>query len=167
MSRNKNLAYKPGLGGWGHSLVAWMVKNLPAVWETQLQPLDQEDPLEKGMASHSIILAWRIPWTEEPGSLQFVGLQKVRHNWVTSTTINFYLESWLIQGEDLARLPLKFVWIYIFLLIFSVVIKIELKYSISALIKWVKRLHSPTWKERLRLDNGKSYYTTKSYLLYI
>ena len=53
---------------------------------------------------------------------------KVRHNWVTNTTINFYLESWLIQGEDLARLPLKFVYIYIFLLIFSVVTKIELKY---------------------------------------
>ena len=47
-----------------------MVKNLPGVWETLVQPLGQEDPLEKGMATHSSILAWRIPWTEEPGGLQ-------------------------------------------------------------------------------------------------
>ena len=46
-----------------------MMKNLPAVQETQLQALDQEDPLEKGMATHSNILVWRIPWTEEPGGL--------------------------------------------------------------------------------------------------
>ena len=44
-----------------------MVKNMPATWETQVQSLDQEDPVEKGMATHSRILAWRIPWTEEPG----------------------------------------------------------------------------------------------------
>ena len=57
----------------GASLVAQMVKNLPTMWETQVQSLGQEDPLEKGMATHSIILAWRIPWTEEPGGLQSVG----------------------------------------------------------------------------------------------
>ena len=51
------------------SLVAQMVKNLLAMRETQVQSLDQEDPLEKGMATHSSILAWRIPWTEEPGGL--------------------------------------------------------------------------------------------------
>ena len=45
------------------------VKNLPAIWETWAQPLSQEDPLEKGMTTHSSILAWRIPWTEEPGRL--------------------------------------------------------------------------------------------------
>ena len=45
-----------------------MVKNLPAVWETWVRSLGREDPLEKGMATHSTILAWRIPWTEEPGS---------------------------------------------------------------------------------------------------
>ena len=59
-------------------LVAWMVKNLPAMQEIQVQSLGQEDPLEKGMATHSIILAWRIPWTEEPGSS--VGLLRVRHD---------------------------------------------------------------------------------------
>ena len=57
-----------------------MVKNLPAVWETWVQSLGREDPLEKGIATHSIILAWRIPWTEEPGGLQGVG-----HNWATNT----------------------------------------------------------------------------------
>ena len=62
------------------SLVAQMAKNLPAVEETWVQSLDQEDPLEKGMATHSRILAWRIPWTEEPGGLQSMGLQRVRHD---------------------------------------------------------------------------------------
>ena len=57
-----------------------MVKNLLAVRETQVLFLGQEDPLEKGMATHSSILAWRIPWTEEPEELQSVGSQRVRHN---------------------------------------------------------------------------------------
>ena len=51
-----------------------MVKNLPAMWETWIQPLVWEDPLEKGTATHTSILAWRIPWTEETGSLQSVGV---------------------------------------------------------------------------------------------
>ena len=58
------------------SLVARMVKNLPAVQETRIRSLGQEDPLEKGMATHSSILAWRIPWTEEPGGLQSTELQE-------------------------------------------------------------------------------------------
>ena len=62
------------------SLVAQMVKNLPAVRETWVLSLGQEDPLEKGMAAHSSILAWRIPKTEEPARLQTMGLQKVRHD---------------------------------------------------------------------------------------
>ena len=57
-------------------MVAQIVKHLPAMQETQVQFLDQEDPLEKEMATHSIILAWKIPWTEEPGQLQSMGLQK-------------------------------------------------------------------------------------------
>ena len=56
------------------------VKNAPAVQETQVQSLGQEDPLEKGMATHSRILAWRIPWTEEPGGLQFMGSQNIGHD---------------------------------------------------------------------------------------
>ena len=66
------------------SLVVQMVKNLPAMQETWVRSLDWEDPLEKGMATHSSILAWRIPWTEEPGGLQSImGSQTVGHNWVT------------------------------------------------------------------------------------
>ena len=57
-----------------------VVKNLPAKQETWVQSLSQEDPLEKGMANHSSILAWEIPWTEEPEGLQFMGLQRVRHD---------------------------------------------------------------------------------------
>ena len=57
------------------SLGAQMVKNLPAIQETWVQSPGWDDPLEKGMATHSSILAWRIPWTEEPGGLQSVGLQ--------------------------------------------------------------------------------------------
>ena len=57
----------------GASLVTQMVKNLHAMQETQVQSLGWEDPLEKGMTAHSSILAWRIPWTEEPGMLQSVG----------------------------------------------------------------------------------------------
>ena len=62
-----------------------MVKNPPAMRETWVLSLDWEDPLEKGMATHSSILAWRIPWTEEPGRLQSMGSQRVRHDRPTFT----------------------------------------------------------------------------------
>ena len=62
------------------SLVAQSVKNLPAVQETQVQFLGWEDPLEKEMATHSSILAWKISWTEEPDGLQSRGLQRVEHD---------------------------------------------------------------------------------------
>ena len=67
------------------SLVVQSVKNLPAVQETWVQFLGREDPLEKEMATHSSILAWKIPWTEEPGGLQSMGLQRVGHDWATNT----------------------------------------------------------------------------------
>ena len=57
-----------------------MIKNLPAMWETGVRSLGQEDPLVKGMATHSSILAWRIPWTEEPGRLQSTGSQRFGHD---------------------------------------------------------------------------------------
>ena len=60
--------------------VAQMVKNLPAVQKTRVHSLGWEDPLEKGMASHFSILAWRILWTEEPGGVQSVGLQRFEHD---------------------------------------------------------------------------------------
>ena len=62
------------------SLVVQTVKNLPAMQETWDPSLGREDPLEEGMATHSIILTWRIPWTEEPGGLQSMGSQRVRHD---------------------------------------------------------------------------------------
>ena len=67
------------------SLVAQMVKNLPAIQDTQVWSLSWEDPLEKEMATHSSILSWRIPWTEEPGGLQSWGLQRGGHNCMTNT----------------------------------------------------------------------------------
>ena len=61
-------------------VVAQTVKNLPAMWETWVRSLRWEDPLQKGMATHSSILAWRIPRTEEPGGLQSMGSQRVGHD---------------------------------------------------------------------------------------
>ena len=62
------------------SLMAQMVKNLPAMQKTQVGSLGREDPLEEEMATHSSILAWKIPWTEEPGRLQSMRLQRVERN---------------------------------------------------------------------------------------
>ena len=62
------------------NLVAQMVKNLPVIQETHVRSLGQEDPPEKEMATHSSILAWQMPWTEEPGGLQSTGSQRVRHD---------------------------------------------------------------------------------------
>ena len=67
-------------GDMGASLVVQLVKNLPAVQKTQVRCLGWEDPLEKEIATHSSMLAWKISWTEEPGGLQSMGLQRVGHN---------------------------------------------------------------------------------------
>ena len=65
--------------------MAQLIKNLPTMWETWVRSLGWEDPLEKGMATHFSILAWKIPWTEEPGGLQSMGLQKkVKHDRATN-----------------------------------------------------------------------------------
>ena len=74
------LLAKPDIPGF---LVAQMVKNLLTVQETQVQSLGWEEPLEKSMETPSSILAWRIPWTVEPGGLQSLGLQRFGHNWAT------------------------------------------------------------------------------------
>ena len=76
------------------SLVAQMVKDLPAMQETWVWSLGWEDPLEKGTAAHSSILAWRIPWTEEPGRLQSMGSQRVGHDQVTSTHLSKHQYHW-------------------------------------------------------------------------
>ena len=62
------------------SLVVQMVKNLPGMWETWVGSLGRKDPLEEDMTTHSSILAWRIPWTEEPGGLQSMGSSRLRHD---------------------------------------------------------------------------------------
>ena len=62
-----------------------LVKNLPAMQETQVRSPGWEEPLEEGMAAHSSVLAWRIPWTEEPGGLESMGLQRVGYNGTTNT----------------------------------------------------------------------------------
>ena len=64
----------------GASLVAQTIKRLPAMWETWVRFLGREDPLEKEMAPHSSNLAWRVPWTEEPGGVQSMGSQRVGHD---------------------------------------------------------------------------------------
>ena len=83
-----------------------MVKNLPAnagdIRDTG-SILGQEDPPEKGMATHSSILAGRIPWTEEPGGLQSMGSQRVRHNWVTNTFTQLSLGSWYRKLNSLTK----------------------------------------------------------------
>ena len=85
-----------------------MAKSLPAMQETQVWPLGWEDPLEEGMATHSSILAWRIPRTEEPGRLQSVGSQRVRHDWTSNTwyflfTFGHTASQWLSRGWNLRR----------------------------------------------------------------
>ena len=74
MILNVNLPLLPA------SWVAQMVKRLPAMWETWVQSLGWDEPLEKEMATHSSILAWKIPWTEDPGRLQSTGSQRIGHD---------------------------------------------------------------------------------------
>ena len=79
-------AYLKKSKSYTNSLVTQRLKHLPARRETRVQSLGREDPLEKEMATHFSILAWKIPWTEEPGRLQSTGSQRVRHDWATSLT---------------------------------------------------------------------------------
>ena len=72
------------------SLVAQMVKHLPTIRETRLQSLGQQDLLEKEMATHSSIFAWKIPWTEKPGMLQSMGSQRVGHDFTFTFTLTYY-----------------------------------------------------------------------------
>ena len=86
--------------------VAQMVKNLPTMKETRVWSLSREDPLEKGMATHSSILAWRIPWTEEPGGLQSMGSQRVRQHWVTNTIPLYYILCNILQNHWISKLAI-------------------------------------------------------------
>ena len=82
------------------SLVTQRVKHLPAMWETWVWSLGQEDPLEKEMATHYSILAWRIPWMEEPGGLQSTGSQRVGNNWELHS-LNIYSKVWKLWVNHL------------------------------------------------------------------
>ena len=86
------------------SLVAQMVKKLSAAQETWVQSLGREDALEKGMAACSSILAWKIPWTEESGRLQSIGVQRIRQDWLTNTLeygLNIVGHIWIeYSGND-------------------------------------------------------------------
>ena len=87
--------------------MAQSLKRLPVMWEAWVQSLGREDPLEKEMATHSGTLAWKNPWTEEPGRLQSMGLQRVRHDQATSYIeiiiwfLSFNLLMWCITLIDL------------------------------------------------------------------
>ena len=81
--------------------MAQMVKSLSAMWETWVLSLGQEDSLEKEMATHSSILAWKITWTEEPARFQSLGLQRVRHEWATSLSYHFIIHRKVVKRVDL------------------------------------------------------------------
>ena len=93
--------------------------SLPAVWETWVWSLGWEDPLEEIMATHSSVLAWRIPWTEEPGRLQSVGSQRVGHNWASNThthtpfivIVRYWLYSVLLHSISL--------WLILFIVVYT------------------------------------------------
>ena len=95
-----------------------MVKHLPAMRETRVQSLNQEDSLEKEMATHSSPLAWKIPWLEEPGGLQSMGSQRVGHDWATSLP-SLQVEnsqyrgiSWQLAEDKKGGLSLRRVWLW-------------------------------------------------------
>ena len=87
-----------------------MVKNLPALQDTQVQSLGQEDPLEKEMATHSSSLAWKNPWTEEPDGLQSMGSQRVGCDWAIDMNEKLFYNVVLISAQQLSRL---YVYIYL------------------------------------------------------
>ena len=93
-------------GSYGGFPGGQMVKHLPAMWETQVRSLDWEDPLEKEMTTHSSTFAWKIARTEEPGRLQSMGSQRVRHNWATSLSfLSFFL--WWFYSQFFKESPYR------------------------------------------------------------
>ena len=118
-----------------------MVSSLSAMWETWVRYLGQKYTLEKEMATHSSILAWRIPWTEEPSRLQSMGSQRVRHDWATSLHFSLSLQ------------------------IFS----FSFKYSrISFITSWISKLKSPSIKEFHQPQKKKSaIFSNHKWLWYL
>ena len=132
------------------SLVAQMIKNLPAMQETWVQSLGWEDPLEKGMVTHSSIFAWKIPWTEESGQLQSTGSQRVGHNWVTNTQTP---EPYMFRCYGLSQYieqSRRWVWLMILvnvnwksLLPLRIVVKIKLNNSLRHVL-WSSAHYNPS-----------------------
>ena len=115
------------------------VKRLPAMRETKVRSLGWEDPLEKEMATHSSILAWRISWIEEPGGLQSMGLQRVGHDWVTS--LHFCMK-YLMHGisnflEEISSLSHSIVFLYFFVLNTKEAFCISACHSWNSAFKWI------------------------------
>ena len=105
-----------------YSLVAWIVTNLPAKQETQVWSLGRKDPLEKRIATHSSILAWRIPWTEEPAGLQSTGSKRVGHDWATKHehTVSFKFGS----------LKIYLLWTFKMFLYLFLIVEYEANFSL-------------------------------------
>ena len=119
-----------------------MVKNLPAMWGTRVWFLGQEDPLEESMATHSSVLPWRIPWTEEPGGLQCIGLHRVEHDWCDLACTHTYsgnIFGYFWSSKD--RYPPKHLKVFI-------VLGTEVS---CHLIPWIDQYHSKalTFNEQL------------------
>ena len=114
-----------------------MVKHLPAMWETQVRSLGWEDPLEKEMATHSSTLAWKIPWTEEPGRLQSMGLQRVGHDWGTSLSLSFFLS---LNHQNVFPIPFSHVKTFLF------------QVKLESVIEKLKKLPPPNLPTCLHLD---------------
>ena len=100
------------------SLVGEMVKNLPVMQETQVPSLGWEDPLEKGMATHSSAPVWRIPWTEEPSGFQYFRSQRVSHNWVTNIftfllTFHTLLPFFCLGKKERQRWELDYMFVFV------------------------------------------------------
>ena len=120
--------------------------------ETWVWSLGRKNPLEKEMATHSSILAWRIPWTEEPGGLQSTGLQRVEHNWATSLSLSFskrYEDRLLIHHQREYMFLLNGLDL-VFWTTFTSVLKKVLKFGFCFCWKWEETCHSPVWCPGLR-----------------
>ena len=113
-----------------------MVKSPSAMWDTQVQSLGWEDPLEKYMATQCSILAWRIPWTEEPGRLQSMGSQRVGHNWATFT---YFTMIFCISLLSVVISPFSFLILLIWL--FSLCFLMSLASGLSTLFILSKNQH--------------------------
>ena len=136
------------------SPVAQMVKNLPAIQETEAQSLGQEEPLEEELATHFSILACRIPWTEKPGGLQFLGLQRVGHDWATNFHFSFHnvylsFSSRRIKFNLLFKIPA-----FHFLKKFSLVFGLEKFTAMYSEPRWLRIQISGLLKYQVLIPNG-------------